>query len=354
MRVLWFSDVHLHRFRRFAKPHADYGTTRVANIIKSLYWVHEMVVKHRPDRVVFGGDWVHSTRQIDFPVYSHGVDIISEIAKIVPLDALRGNHDMTGEYGSAVHPLGKLDNVRVISKVTTEVWGPHKVTLMPYSKDIQEHPQSDIIFCHHDIIDFKSGKTMQDRLDAFRAKLTVSGHYHIPSVYQSTLGHCFCYGGSLLPHSFVDVGSHPFGCLLLDLENLGSEKIKNPYARPFLVIRDMQTLRESTGVEYNLSYLRVHVRHSDIDEVTEILGRWQIENDIEWEIHPIVQKPKKIVEATKSGEIVTDVALVSQYVQKYSYESPLERDLITMGQDLLTQFDPEEWLAEELADEATS
>ena len=224
-KILEYTDLHFHRWAMFSEPDAEHINSRVARIRESVSWVVEQIREHKPGLVVMGGDLIHNTRSTDYAVFNQAYLALAEVsAACVEVGAkhviLSGNHDRLGrndDEGVCLLPLAELPNTVLVDE-ETDICG-HR--FIPYTKDQLEPGDERITFCHTDIIENKiRGHALGKwSFKDIGSKLVVSGHYHTPCTFGKE-GQEFVYVGSLLPHNFVDEGSHYCGILLIDDETL--------------------------------------------------------------------------------------------------------------------------------------
>lgn len=70
-------------------------------------------------------------------------------------------------------------------------------------------------------------------IDEVGAPIVFSGHYHVPKMFETEKTK-FIYGGSLLPHSFVDASFKSHGILVIEVnDEVSFEHIPNPFYAPF-------------------------------------------------------------------------------------------------------------------------
>jgi DNA repair exonuclease SbcCD nuclease subunit len=298
----------------------------------SIKWVTETARGLGVDLIVFGGDFVHNPRNIDFTVYNMGYQLMREMALEAPIIAIRGNHDELGEFrnSSATYPLSGIPGITVVSEPETQYLYGCSLKFFPYSKSIPDHTKADIIFCHHDIMEnMINGKSLgKHSCSEFNAPLVISGHYHKPGTF-TTLNGRFVYGGALLPHSFVDEGDHEFGALLVDTDSLLVRKLPNPNVIKFLDIqvRDIDLDLPKSNC-YHRAYVPQSLYKSYVRKVKDLSQTMVVHCDI-IPVGSAETIPDKVVAE------FSDSDLISKYVESSVKTGYMSKELlIKLGNSL--------------------
>lgn len=134
MKLLLFSDLHLHAFKDHSETRDDGINSRLKDGLEVLDRVREYAVANQIEWVLFGGDLFHKRQVLSVQTFNLASDAIRRFKRDgLKLILLRGNHDMANRDGS-VHSLHSL---RGVAKVVSEpesielekgVW----VTCVPY------------------------------------------------------------------------------------------------------------------------------------------------------------------------------------------------------------------------------
>jgi DNA repair exonuclease SbcCD nuclease subunit len=239
MRILFFNDLHGHRFQQFSRPVEVYGTNRIQRAIEALQWVAELTIQVRPDAVLFGGDLLEDWRSTDWFVYNRiweaWVKILDACREVgAEIWAIPGNHDMFNLRleDSAILPLGSL-GVRLFGSPQVA----NGILLRPY----EEYPvrwrreRVKVGFAHLGVLElaingYAIGTTTVDDLGA---ETIYSGHYHIPSRWRGKSAE-IVYTGAIQARNFSDAGEHSFGVSVVDTESNQETRYVNPYGWVFL------------------------------------------------------------------------------------------------------------------------
>lgn len=186
-RIFMLSDIHMgvrSNSLEWLENQVDYFNNFFIPLLKE---------KSREGDIFFIlGDLFDNRQSIDILVSNTAEDIIAEIAKILPVHILCGNHDMYKKLDNKVNSLNKFKhfkNVHVYTDNTilTNSSG-NSILVLPYSEDydvdlgIIENSGCDYLFAHADILGMKldNGKDVKKGLNLSKSniKKVFSGHIH--------------------------------------------------------------------------------------------------------------------------------------------------------------------------------
>lgn len=142
--------------------------------------------------VIVAGDWYDNRLSIDINVMNRGMDLMREIASVVPVYMITGNHDVYKKNGNDVNSiryLGLLDGVTVIEQPAVIDFAEMKFLLYPWSGDIKKDTDFissvdgvDYMIMHDDVKGqtYDNGRKILSGLDAglFSGRGIYSGHIH--------------------------------------------------------------------------------------------------------------------------------------------------------------------------------
>lgn len=157
-------------------------------------------------------------------------DILSDFNIIITV----GNHDAYYKDKSDVSSVSILkgrSNITVIDKLCVYCYNKIKISFCPWGQIIDEIPVCDLIVGHFEINSFKMnpGRVCTDghQSEEFnnKAKLTISGHFHLRDERKYKKG-TILYVGSPYQHNWSDCDSVK-GLYVLDLDQLKYEFIEN-------------------------------------------------------------------------------------------------------------------------------
>ena len=151
-----------------------------------------------PDAVICClGDVYHDRKSIDIDVNNLCIDIFEQLAQIIPVYIINGNHDLskkTNKGNSSLRSLGNIDNLTVIKEPTMLQFvegrkNIAKVAAIPYLGDCNDEnkelvkfdKRANYAFMHTDIskMKFDNGMTIVGAVDAEKfAGKVISGHIH--------------------------------------------------------------------------------------------------------------------------------------------------------------------------------
>jgi hypothetical protein len=164
----------------------------------------------------FLGDFFDNRQLIDINIMNKGVDIVIELAEILPVYFITGNHDIYKKYDTDVNslrPFKAIPNVTVYEKPLILTNDNSKILVLPWIGDqkIEEEyvKQNDhnYVFAHTNIAGFRydNNRTIHKgaNLTAINGiKRLFSGHIHKRQEYQQ-----FIYIGSPYSTKRSDIGN---------------------------------------------------------------------------------------------------------------------------------------------------
>jgi DNA repair exonuclease SbcCD nuclease subunit len=164
------------------------------------------------------GDVFDNRQLLDINVMNVGIDIMLELADILPIHMMTGNHDIYKKYDTDVNSIIAfkfIPNVKIYEKPVIITNGETRILIMPWvgNKDNEENyvrlNKSDYVFAHSDISGFKydngrdiKSSTSADLLKFRSIKKLFSGHIH----KRQELGN-FIYIGSPYHTKRSDIGN---------------------------------------------------------------------------------------------------------------------------------------------------
>jgi DNA repair exonuclease SbcCD nuclease subunit len=147
----------------------------------------------RGDVLFMLGDWFDNRQLLDIFVMNSSIDIVLDLAEILPLYFITGNHDIYKKYDTDVNSIIAfkfIPNVRIYEKPIIVTNGDSKILILPWigNKDTEENyvraNKFDYIFAHADINGFKydNGREIKAAGANFikfkNIKKLFSGHIH--------------------------------------------------------------------------------------------------------------------------------------------------------------------------------
>lgn len=224
-RVCCFSDLHL------GVHQSSYMWLDIA--LDFAKWTKQQLIDRGIKDIIIPGDVSDDRDAIAVPTLNY-LPRFFQIFNDFNIFITVGNHDCYYNRRSDVHSLGALnswENITVIDKITTITAHEKTITFCPWHSNIDEIPNSDIIFGHFDIQTFKmngfkiceSGVSPKQLLN--KANLIVTGHYHLTQdrIYKNGV---ILYLGSPFELNWGEANS-PKGVYILDIPTLKYEFIEN-------------------------------------------------------------------------------------------------------------------------------
>lgn len=245
-KIVLFSDIHIHPFGNYSTILPNGLNSRVQDSINCITQIKDYCITNNIDAVLFGGDLFHERRQVTTSTYNAGLDAIKQLAGVVPIFAISGNHDQSDKLGTthSLHGFHNLKNVTVADKPGSYIFSgwkyEYEVVAIPYTENTEmlkeivnnkrlTYSLPRIQLIHTGIqgatigTDFvyanPTDPTLHD-LACSKYDLVVLGHFH---KHQQLAENCW-YIGSPLAHNWSDKGEIK-GFLVYDTETKTIEQI---------------------------------------------------------------------------------------------------------------------------------
>lgn len=228
------------------------------------------------------GDVYHDRKSIDIDVNNLSIDIFENLASIIPVYIINGNHDLskkTNKGNSSLRSLANINNVYVIKEpsMLQFVDGRKtvaKIVAIPYLGDCNDEnkelvkfdKKADFAFMHTDIskMKFDNGMTIVGAVDADKfAGRVISGHIHKRQETDKVV-----YIGSPYQMSRGDIGNQK-GIYKLDLVTKQLTFTPNKYSPVFQKIDITQFLNytdEEREKVLKNNYTDIIVDEANIDK----------------------------------------------------------------------------------------
>lgn len=177
-KVAIFSDIHLgvHQNNDFwlgiSSKWAD-------------WYIQELKEKNITD-IIFCGDFFHYRDEISVKTLNFAKDFLDKF-KDFKITMITGNHDAWYKETSEINSLSILKgrkNLNVYDKLTTVEYKGKIFTYVPWGGKIKDIPQSDVVFGHFELENFKmNAHKICDHGDdpevlVKKSKLIFTGHFH--------------------------------------------------------------------------------------------------------------------------------------------------------------------------------
>jgi len=197
-------------------------------------WFADQLNTKKINQIVFCGDFFHYRNEISLVALKAADDVL-DILKDFEVHMIPGNHDCYYKLNADINSLSIFKgkhNVKVYEQMYI-MESSKRITFCPWGTDIQKIPQSDIIFGHFELQNFKMNahKICEHGDDASlltsKAPLIISGHFHLRDEKKLN-GSTILYAGNPFQMDFGDAYQSK-GFYILNLENLKYEFIENTF-----------------------------------------------------------------------------------------------------------------------------
>jgi len=224
MRIVVFSDLHVHPFRMFA-TFKEGDNSRRLEILRRLERIVELANHPSVDCLVFSGDFFEERGKVDVVSLARAKEILAKLKK--PFIACSGNHDLTRSGYSALSAFRELvgdfktenrrfflDEVVKLKDSQGETWG---FFCLPYREDalVQEWLEESmknvefdapfVLVAHGNVkgeefgLPFWIKNGFDPHFLMANFAFSVVGHYHMPFLMNNVL-----IPGAAIPHNFGD------------------------------------------------------------------------------------------------------------------------------------------------------
>lgn len=178
-KIALFTDIHIGVHRDSSVWHQI-----------ALDWVDLFVSeikKRNIKNILFCGDFFHNRSSVDLTTLQTGAKVIEKL-KDFNMIMIAGNHDSYYKNNASINSLSPFKgkkNIFVVDEVPVHVKSKLNVCLCPWGTELENIPQSDILFGHFEIQNFKMnqfkvcdhGLGSDSVLD--KAEIVISGHFHL-------------------------------------------------------------------------------------------------------------------------------------------------------------------------------
>jgi DNA repair exonuclease SbcCD nuclease subunit len=338
MRVLIFSDTHMHAYQEFSTL-VEGVNSRLIEQVDCLDRIIQDVQDYQVDVVLFGGDMFHLKNYVPSDVLKLTLQRFRRLAELKPLIICPGNHDFRS-WGRDPILLEVLqdfvDKVQMGPVVEFRDW---KVCVFPYSRDIQalntqifqfQKDGPTIGLFHQDIVGQMYGKFLVEKgLDSKVLSnlfdFSFVGHFHNQKQIEPNVWSV----GSPLMLNFSEA-EHEKGWLILDTDTKEVLSLQNEDSPKFRIV----TLKAEDASTHLQSMFGLASLQKDFFRI-EILGPKQPDlSTIKWKrvkLEASAGKRKR----TDLSFSDSNVAIIEKYVAA-RHGSLDEKALIEVGMRYLS------------------
>lgn len=231
MKLIAWSDLHVHAWPAFSKLNQDGINDRLADTLRVLDEIASLAAREKASAILFGGDFFHVQR-IDAEVLHLASKALENSVGMlaIPVIAIEGNHDQASKLRHLTSVSGlrtpknwrwlRNDEARIsnIAGEVLDVWGA------PYGSHELPKELPDIAILHRGIFGAEVSdyflSPFEDDLrpeDAgkYARHLVISGHYHKPQVIDGVPP--ILVPGAPLQHTWGDAGQER-GAWVVEME----------------------------------------------------------------------------------------------------------------------------------------
>ena len=226
-KVAIFSDLHLgvHQNNDF--------WLGISN--KWADWYIEKLNEREIKKIIFCGDFFHYRDEISVKTLNFAKDLLDKFNNF-EINMITGNHDAWYKDTSEINSLSIFKgykNIKIYDNLTSVSINDKHVTFCPWGTKIDDIPQSDILFGHFELENFKmNAYKICDHGDdpeklTKKSPLIFSGHFHREAVKTfNNDSSKIIYVGNPFEMDFGDIDSNK-GFYILDFDSFEMEWINN-------------------------------------------------------------------------------------------------------------------------------
>lgn len=314
------------------------------------------------DILIHLGDLFDNRNSIPIITMNKVEKILTELAKILPVHIMVGNHDLFNKGSNEVNSIrlyGYIDNITIYERTKTLEIGGKKVVLMPWVEkridminEIAINP-GDYLLCHSDLNGCKMhlnsvAHRNADKIDVEdfgKYQRVFSGHIHIRQVQKN-----FTFIGSLYQMDRNDYNDQK-GMTVLDLEEDEVTFIENDYSPVFKKHRVIseQDVEELDQLKNSKNYIDISISNNLLISNRKLRRKLEmiLENgsfaSVDY-IDDIVLTPeeeeKKKEEEVEFDENNLNISIqldYADYIKEYILKQKYDNEKFKSG--ILTEFD---------------
>ena len=228
----------------------------IENQLKFFYDFYIPMLKEKKkagDILFILGDWFDNRQLLDINVMNKSIDLVFDLADILPVYFMTGNHDIYKKNDTDVNSLAAfrfIPNVTIFEDPVLMTNGKTKILILTWTGNGEKEESyakansSDYIFAHTDIAGFKYDNGLNIEKGARLQKLSgvkrlYSGHIHKRQEHKGSI-----YIGSPYSTKRSDIGNRK-GVYIIDPETDQQEFIPNTISPIFQSI-ELEELMEMT------------------------------------------------------------------------------------------------------------
>lgn len=357
MRILLFSDLHAHNFKKYATILKNGRNSRLQDSLNIISQIHKISLEQKVDLVLFGGDMFHVRGHISVGVFN---SVFEEMSKFlvdrIPVFMLHGNHDQANKDGSDYSLYAFKSFCDVVDKpgwfdVRGKCGNYIRICAIPYMENIEylkdvinSPPRSlggeliTLFFGHLGIQGASVGANFVYRNinDPSVNDLSISnfdigflGHYHLHQKINNTEN--FWYIGAPMHHNWGDSHDVGRGCIIYDTQVGYFKRFKLKYPK-FI---EMDCRKFNVDLLFN-NYIRVKGKFE--------IGIKDLE-DIKNEYKP---RSFEIIDNTEQNKLSRNISFdefgykYQQFVEEYVKNNLNGLDmgyLMSLGKDILEELE---------------
>lgn len=344
MKILIFSDLHVHNYQQMSRTLPNGMNSRLADCIGIVDQAAEVAANKGCNHCIFCGDWFHSRTKLDIDVLYYSLAAVKRLSSIVQIVMIPGNHDCFGtssevtsldlfrQYATVIDKPCTIDYIEAGSDFFTSL------TFVPWQSNPREffktfEDSGEALFMHQAIDEGVIGPTDRkvdvhlsvNDLPLDRYKMIFAGDYH---KHQTLANGKFVYCGSPLQLTFGE-RDEPKGILVYDTDT-GTMEFVPTKAPKFHVFDSIREYKAADNQIRREDFVRV--KYTDDEKDDPIIKQEEFTTQFEY-----VAAEKQV--ARGNPNIVSDDhALLREYLDTMpGIDAKDKPELLELGMEMLSR-----------------
>jgi DNA repair exonuclease SbcCD nuclease subunit len=335
MKILFFSDLHLHNHQPFHTIMPSGRNSRLQDGLNVLSEISAYCCWNDIDYVIFAGDLFENWRSLDIDVLNCAYEGILNIRRSCKeFFLLVGNHDQYSNTGNVITLAPFRHSCEVIWQAEKREVGDIKIFFNPFKEDVRKFKKyisdvncADLMVFHQPIkeallpgtnMPLNKGVSVED-LQVGKFRMCIGGDVH----KRQTLMNCVHYLGSPMQLDFSEAGEKK-GFTVLYTEDWSLEFVEVTCAPRFFYFQSIDEYESRKDeVRKQMDFVKIRCSQEEGELVKKEITHLKI--------IPIIQDVKRV---QRIKEETSDLEILKEYVKLNKGELEEER-LLMLGGDFL-------------------
>ena len=351
MKILIFSDLHIHHTHRFSQITSDGLSVRELEQLSCADRIIDLLKEDKEiNRVVCCGDLISTVGDSLSTEVLYTLSLFLKklqeycLPNKIEIDILVGNHDLSGHlninYIHKLYPFSFWEGINIYDKPTQKgdfIYMPYSISDNIASNFLESIKEKEdrIVFSHLELkgIDLGNGIVSNKGVDKSileNFKIVFQGHYHSGIKYGRNINII----GSTQRFSFKDLGKSRNNIIIYDLDN--NTFIRKSFLCPDWLTFNDDNIDEILNIDNN-NYVKV-------DLSTDLLLTDKIKNklesvkgkDISISLNRISGKSVSILEEDNRDNM-DDISIIKRFIDNTDNDNSYKEKLLNCGISILKE-----------------